>query len=83
MKVALDNNTNRVDNIVTVKRCVTNINGRPISVAQNNPLLHSWEYEIELEDSTTDHMFANNLVEYVYLLLYDKGIEIMILKGGP
>ena len=65
MKVLLNENTKGGGNIATWKRRVADINGRPISVAYNNPLLDSQEYKIELEYGTTDRMFANNLAENV------------------
>ena len=44
MKVAIDKNKNDVVSISTVKRRVTDINGRLIRVDHNNPLLDSQEY---------------------------------------
>ena len=52
--VKLDDKTNNVDIIATVKWRVTDANGFGIGRAQNNPLLDTIDYEVELEDGTTD-----------------------------
>ena len=41
MKGVLNKNTNGGGDISTMKICVTNINGRPIGVGHNKPLLYS------------------------------------------
>ena len=35
------------------------------------------EYEVELEDGTTDHIFANKIAENIYSQLDDEGQEIL------
>ena len=60
-KVILGDTVNGGGNIATVKSCVTDINGRAIRKANNNLLLNSWEYEIEMEDGTTDRLFEIRL----------------------
>ena len=64
--VKLDNVTNSCGNIATLKCHATNANGFEIGHAHNNPLLDTREYEVELEDSTTDRYFANAITENVY-----------------
>ena len=54
VKVKLDDGTNSSGNISTVKQRSTNANVFAIGRAHNNPLLDTKEYEIELEDGTTD-----------------------------
>ena len=58
-KIVLDDKANEGGNLATAKSRLTNINDRPIGTAHNNPLLDDREYEIELEDGTTDRIFAN------------------------
>lgn len=76
-RVVLDEATNNGGNIATVKRRATDIDGRAIGTAHNNPLLDSREYEIELEDGTTDRIFANKIAENIYTQLDDEGREIL------
>ena len=66
-KIVLDNKVNGGGNLVTVKSRLTDINGRPIGTAHNNPSLDDREYEIELEDGTTDRIFANKIAKrFIY-----------------
>ena len=76
----LDENTNGGGNIVTLKRCVHNIDGRPIGFAHINPLIDSREHVIELDHGITDRMLENNIADKVCSKLDDKGIEIIKLK---
>ena len=54
MTVKLEYGTNSGGNIDTVKRSATDANGFTIGHVHNNPLLDTIEYEVELEDFTTD-----------------------------
>ena len=72
-KMILDNKANGGSNIATVKRQVTDVNGRPIGTAHTSPLFDSREYEIELEDGTEDRIFANKNAENIYAQLDDEG----------
>ena len=76
-KIILDDVANGGGNIATVKSRVTDVNGRPIGTANNNPLLDDREYEIELEDGTTDRIFANKIAENIRSQLDDEGREIL------
>ena len=76
-KIVLDDKANGGGNLATVKLRLTDINGRPLGNAHNNPLLDEREYEIELEDGTTDRIFANKIAENIYSQLDDKGREIL------
>ena len=76
-KVVLDEGTNSGGNLATVKRRTTDINGRPTGTAHSNPLLDTREYEIELEDGTTDRIFANKIAENIYAQVDDEGREIL------
>ena len=49
-KVVLDDTADGGGSIATVKSRITDINGRAIGIANNNPLLDSREYEIKMED---------------------------------
>ncbi len=73
----LDDKANGGGNIATVKRRVTDVNGRPVGSAHTNPLFDSREYEIELEDGTEDRIFANKIAKNIYAQLDDEGREIM------
>ena len=75
---AVDNKANGGGNLATVKSRLTDINGRPIGTTNNNPMLDDREYKIELEDGTTDRIFAKKVAENIYLQLDD--IEREILK---
>ena len=76
-KIVLDDKVNEGGNLATVKLRLTDINGRPIGTAHNNPSLDDREYEIELEDGTTDRIFANKIAENIYSQLDDEGREIL------
>ena len=76
-RVLLTNGENGGGNIATVKSRVTDLNGRATGNAHNNPLLDDREYEIELEDGTTDRIFANKIAENIYSQLDDEGREIL------
>ena len=47
-KMILNDTVDGGGNIATVKSRITNINGRAIGIANNNPLLDNREYEIEM-----------------------------------
>ena len=76
-KIVLDDKSNIGGNLATVKSRLTEINGRPLGTANNNPLLDDREYENELEDDTTDRIFANKIAENIYSQLDDEGREIL------
>ena len=72
-KIILDDTADGGGNTATMKSCVTNINGRAIGIANNNPLLNSQDYEIEMEDGTTYRLFANKIDENIYSQLDNEG----------
>ena len=76
----MDDTAEGSGNIATMKSCVTNINGRAIGIANNNSFLDSREYEIEMENKTTDRLFSNKIPENIYPQLGNEGREIMKLK---
>ena len=75
--VVLGNMVNSGGNIANEKSCVTDINGREAEIANNNTLLGSREYVIEMEDGMMDRIFANKIARNIYLQLDDEGREIM------
>ena len=79
-KVILDDSANGGGNLATVKSRATDINGRPIGHAHKNPMMDSREYEVEMEDGTTDRIFANKIAENIYSQMDDEGREILAFK---
>ena len=77
--VKLDDGTNSGGNIATVKRCATNANRFEIGRVHNNPLTDTREYEVDLEDGTTDRYFANVIAENVYSRLNSKGHQTLVM----
>ena len=68
-------------NLATVRRRATDINGKPIGSAHPNPMLDSREYEVELEDGTTDKYFANIIAENLWSQCDEEGREFLLLRG--
>ena len=79
--VKLDNKTNSGNNIATVKWYTTNSNGLVIVRAHTNQFLDTQEYELDLEDGTTDRYFANVNVDYVYYQLDIKGHQTLVMSN--
>ena len=61
--------------LATVKRRVKDYNGNMVGRSNNNPLLDTAEYEVELEDGTTDKVFANTIAQNIYSQLDSEGQE--------
>ena len=76
----MDDTVNGGGNIATVKPRVTDINGRTIGIANNNPLLDSREYGIDMEDGTTDRLFVNKIAKNIFSQLDDEVREIIKSK---
>lgn len=76
-RVILDAGTNSGGNLATVRRRVTDFSGRPVGSAHSNPILDTREYEIELEDGTTDRIFANKIAENIYAQVDEEGREVL------
>ena len=68
------------DKCATVKRRMTDFDGRPIGVANINPLLDSREYEVEYEDGTTAKYFANTIAENLYSQVDDEGRQHLVIS---
>jgi hypothetical protein len=64
----------------TVTRRMTDFNGTPIGRPHVNPLLDTRQYEVELEDETTDAYFANIIAENLYLQCDSEGRELLSFK---
>ena len=77
MRVVLDDSANNGGNIATVKRRATDYEGRPLGAAHKLAALDTREYEVELEDGTTDRIMANKIAANIYSQLDDEGREIL------
>ena len=60
-----------------MKRRAKDLNKRAICRAHPNLLLNSCEYKIELEDGTTDQIFAKTISENIYSQLDNEGRKIL------
>ena len=49
--------------IAMVKRCKRKINGKPIGIYNDNPLLETRLYEVELPDGTVEELSTNAIAE--------------------
>ena len=76
----LDESSNNGGNLATVTRRVTDDNGNMVGKAHPNPLLSTAEYEITLEDGTTDKYFANVICENIYSQLDSEGKENLVMN---
>ena len=56
----------------TVLRRARDDDGKPIGKADNNPLLDSRAYDVELEDGTIERYFANIIAENLWSQCDDK-----------
>merc|ERR1711923_307748 len=77
MRVVLDGSANNGGNIATVKRRATDYEGRPLGATHKLTALDTREYEVELEDGTTDRIMANKIAANIYSQLDDEGREIL------
>ena len=64
----------------TVKRRVVDHLGNAVGRAHTNPLLDTREYEVELEDGTTDRYFANVIAENLWEMCDAKGRQQALFK---
>ena len=64
----------------TVTRRMTNLDGSPIGRAHSNPLLDTRQYEVQLEDGTTDAYFANIIAENLFNQCDSEGRELLSFK---
>lgn len=76
----LDESSNNGGNLATVTRRVTDDNGNMVGKAHPNPLLSTAEYEVTLEDGTTDKYFANVICENIYSQLDSEGKENLVMN---
>ncbi len=71
------------DNVATkatVIRRKTDHLGNPLGKAHPNPLLNTWEYEVELEDGTYDSYFANTIAENLFSQCNAEGREFNTIR---
>ncbi len=54
--------------------------GRPIGMANNNPILDSREYEVQFEDGGVEAYTANTIAECMYAQVDEEGKEFLLLK---
>jgi hypothetical protein len=64
----------------TVMARAKDTRGRPIGVANDNPLLDTREYVIEYEDGTMDVLTSNLIAESMYSRINADGHELMLLR---
>ena len=64
----------------TFKRRVLDTLGNPVDRAHAYPLLDTSEYEVELEDGTTDRYFANVIAENLWDMWDVEGNQYEIFK---
>ena len=79
----LDPNTGDNKNIATkatVKIGVLNIIGKPFGRSHSNPLLDTREYEVKLEDVTTDRQFEKLIAENIWCMRDTEGKQYEIFK---
>ena len=68
------------DRRATVKRRMTDFDGRPLGTANRNPMLDTRQYEIEYDDGTTDAYFANIIAENLYSQVDDEGRHHLVMS---
>jgi hypothetical protein len=79
-KIRLTDAADNGGNLATVKRRVTDSDGRPVGTPHRNPLLDTTLYEVELDDGTYDQYSANTIAENIYAQTDDEGRETMLLN---
>ena len=79
-RVVMDEATNSGGNLVTVKRRATDDRGNGLGTAHNNPMLDTRQYDVELEDGTSDRIFANKIAANIYSQVDDEGREVMMFR---
>ncbi|KAL7525879.1 hypothetical protein ACHAXR_001197, partial [Thalassiosira sp. AJA248-18] len=62
-----------------IKRA-TDYLGNPIGRANNNPLLDTREYEVELQDGTVDRYFANTIAENLWSQCDTEGHQFTVFR---
>ena len=63
----------------TVKRRAVDDEGKPIGVANNNPLLDSRQYEVEYLDGTTETLTANVIAENLLAQVDEEGHRQLLM----
>jgi hypothetical protein len=66
-------------NLATVTRRVRDYNGNMVGRRNPNPLLSTAQYEVQLEDGTTDKVFANTIAENIYSQLDSEGKQHLVM----
>ena len=79
-KIRLTEDADHGGNLATVKRRVTDQDGKPVGTSHKNPLLDTRLYEVELADGTYDTYTANKIAENIYAQTDDEGREFMLLS---
>ena len=79
-KVVLDQLSDGRGNIATVKKRATDTAGRPLGQAHRITALDNREYEVELEDGTTERIMANKIAANIYSQLDDEGREVLVFR---
>jgi hypothetical protein len=80
MEIALPRGEDcRMEYARVTKRLCDN-SGTPIGVANNNPVLDTWAYEVEWYDGHREQMFANTIAENLFAQVDDEGNRHVLFK---
>ena len=80
MELALDRGGDRPE-FAKVKKRLKDANGRPIGVANDNPILDSRMYEVEYNDGHTASLAANVIAENLFAQVDQEGNRFVILEA--
>ena len=80
MELTLDQGGYRPE-FARVKNRLKDANGRPISVANNNPILDSVMYEVEYRDGYVAAMAANVISDDLFTQIDQEGNIFLLIKS--
>ena len=76
----MDEKTNNGSDLTTSTKQIVDEYGRPSGTAHTNPVFDTREYEIELEDGTTDRIFDSRIAANLYSQVDNKGRQILAFR---
>ena len=79
MELTLDRGGDRPE-LARVKKRLKDANGRPIGVANDNPILDSRMYEVEYRDGYVAAMAANVIAENLFAQVDQEGNRFVMLE---
>lgn len=68
------------EHLATVKRRAVDDDGRPIGIANSNPILDTRQYEVEYLDGHNEVLMANTIAENILSQVDDEGHRQMMLE---